>query len=325
MIDMRESITAKLCSFARAYHSNRVKQKIFDDYLAYDIMGKEEYDEMGELIDRGFTVADTGGMCSACGLNCGFKGKKVYAELDRYISPIPLSRIAFAEKELNDFADKYGVCQYVICGAGMDTFAFRNENPNIKVFEADHPDTQKYKLDKIKNLKWNIPQNVSFVAVDFSKDNMKNELYKAGFDKRVPAFFAILGVTYYISLSVFENTLTQISEMSAENSKVVFDYPDETTFLKSSPYRVRRLTEITEGLGEPMVHGYLFTELEKALKRHGLSILIHLTPDKIQKEFFSDRADGQRAFENIHFITAVKKPLTQNTNFKAQTGGIQNG
>ncbi|MBQ8012761.1 MAG: hypothetical protein IJ265_14520, partial [Oscillospiraceae bacterium] len=54
MVDKRESITAKLCAFARAWHSNKVRHKIYDDYLAYDIMGKEEYDEIQEMIPRVF-------------------------------------------------------------------------------------------------------------------------------------------------------------------------------------------------------------------------------------------------------------------------------
>ena len=55
MVDERESVTAKLCAFARAWHSNRAQEKIYDDYLAYDMMGKEEYDQMYDMISRGFT------------------------------------------------------------------------------------------------------------------------------------------------------------------------------------------------------------------------------------------------------------------------------
>lgn len=56
MVENRESITAKLCSFARAYHSNYERPKIFDDYLAYDIMGHKEYEEMGQLIEKDFNL-----------------------------------------------------------------------------------------------------------------------------------------------------------------------------------------------------------------------------------------------------------------------------
>ena len=56
MVDNQESITAKLCSFARAFHSNFGKDKIFDDYLAFDLMGKTQYEEMGQLIENGFDL-----------------------------------------------------------------------------------------------------------------------------------------------------------------------------------------------------------------------------------------------------------------------------
>ena len=144
MIDDMESVTAKLCSFARAYHSNHEKNKIFDDYLAYDLMGKEEYDEIGQLIEHEYDK-------SLFDLAYTFSGKRIRDKLNRYISPIPLSRAAFAERELTRFTWQRGECQYVICGAGMDTFAFRNDNPNIRIFEIDHPDTQRYKLEKIRN------------------------------------------------------------------------------------------------------------------------------------------------------------------------------
>ena len=93
MIDDMESITAKLCSFARAYHSNHEKNKIFDDYLAYDLMGKEEYDEIGQLIEHEYDK-------TRFDLAYNFSGKRIRDKLNRYISPIPLSRAAFAEREL---------------------------------------------------------------------------------------------------------------------------------------------------------------------------------------------------------------------------------
>ena len=94
MIDERESVTAKICAFVRAWHSNRSRQKIYDDYLAYDFMGKDEYDNIYELISSGldgtqrFSRDDT---------------EQIIAE---YFAPIPLSRIHFNESRLQDFAEQ---------------------------------------------------------------------------------------------------------------------------------------------------------------------------------------------------------------------------
>ncbi len=304
MIDMRESITAKLCSFARAYHSNFGKHKIFDDYLAYDLMGKSEYDEIGQLIENKF---DT----SAFDDKYSFDGKRVYPLVNRYITPIPISRIAFAEKELLRFVKEKGKCQYVICGAGMDTFAFRNENHDIHIFELDHPDTQRFKLERIKQLEWNIPKNVRYVSVDFSKDDMTKALKKAGLQTNVPTFFSILGVTYYLTLPVFEETLEKTNRISAVGSRLVFDFPDETTFEKRKNKRAYELAQITDKLGEPMQHGFTTEEIRHAVARNGFSVIRHETPKIIQKTYFENRADGQSAFENIHFILAEKKETEQ--------------
>ena len=214
MVDKRESITAKLCAFARAWHSNKARHKIYDDYLAYDIMGKEEYDEIQEMISRVFGE-----------IKPVLRSKSVQEIIENYIAPIPLSRIHFSESRLQRFAAEQGRIQYVICGAGSDTFSFRNDNPDIEIYEIDHPDTQQYKLEKIRALEWNIPKNVHFVPVDFETERMTDKLLEAGFDPQVKTFFSILGVSYYLTLPVFAETLAQIAELSVSDSVLVFDYP----------------------------------------------------------------------------------------------------
>lgn len=300
MTETQESTTAKLCSFARAYHSNMDRQKIFDDYLAYDLMGKEEYERIGELIDHDFEVGKSDQNYSFCSAN-------IAERLRYYILPIPLSRIAFAEQKLYEFAQQHEKCQYVVCGAGMDTFAFRNDNADIHVFELDHPNTGKYKRERVRQLEWNIPENLTFVPIDFSKDNMQQKLLHAGFHPELPSFFAILGVSYYLTLSVFEQTIETIGTLCSAHSKIVFDYPDETTLSRSGAERIHTLTEITEKLGEKMLHGYSFSEIDTALKKNGYQIEDHRTPQEIQKAFFDNRTDGISAFENIHFISAEKE------------------
>ena len=300
MIETQESITAKLCSFARACHSNVGRKKIFDDYLAYDLMGKQEFEKIGHLIQNDFDLRNTDE-------NEDFETEHIFSELNRYIAPIPLSRIAFAEQKLLEFAGKYTECQYVICGAGMDTFAFRNDNANIKIFELDHPDTGRYKRERIQELEWNIPKNLVFVPIDFSKDDMNEELLKAGFNPEMPSFFAILGVSYYLTLPVFEQTIKKISELCRAEGKIVFDYPDETTLREKNAERVHTLADITEKLGEKMLHGYSFAEVNSVLDKYGFEIEDHETPQMIQKHYFDGRDDGITAFENIHFMLAYRE------------------
>ena len=306
MIEEQESITAQLCLFARAFHSNYGKEKIFDDYLSFDLMGREQYEEIGQLIENDFDP-------EKFDRNRWFCHKNIKDILYKYILPIPLSRIKFAEIELENFAKLKGAMgekiQYVICGAGMDSFAFRNQIHNIKIFEVDHPDTQRYKLERIKKLEWIIPENLTFVPVDFSKDSLKEKLLEKGFDPNLPTFTAILGVTYYLTLPVFEQTLKIISELSPVGSKLIFDFPDERTFteeLKKDAPRVQELADVTEKLGEPMLHGFSTEEVKQALERNAFELASHYRPETIQDLYFEGRSDGLKAYENVHFIVAEK-------------------
>ena len=252
MVQNRESVTAKLCAFGRALHSNTSRDKVFDDYLAFDLMGKEEYDEIKDFI----------------GSALGAEDRKV---------------------------------QYVICGAGADTFSFRNGNPNIEIFEIDHPDTQRYKLERIRGLEWNIPPNVRFVPVDFEKEKMTAKLLESGFDPNVGTFFSILGVTYYLTLPVFTETLRQIAELSANGSALALDYPQKGNF----PERVSELADITESMGEKMQGGYDYGDVSRALYSLGFQIDEFFTSRKIQEQYFSGRKDNLRAFENVNLLSAV--------------------
>lgn len=99
MIENQESVTAKLCSFARAYHSSFEHDRIFDDGLAFDMMGLDEFESMGLLIQHGFKFLRENSYY-------GFDRSAVVPVLTRCIMPIPISRIAFAEKELTAFIEK---------------------------------------------------------------------------------------------------------------------------------------------------------------------------------------------------------------------------
>ena len=290
MVNERESVTAKICAFVRAWHSNRSRQKIYDDYLAYDMLGKEEYDSIYELISSGLDGSQK------------FSREDTEQIITEYFAPIPLSRIHFSESRLADFARENGNVQYVICGAGSDTFSFRNDNDDIEIFEIDHPDTQRYKLEKIRELEWNIRSNVHFVPVDFEKERMRDKLLEAGFDPAKKTFFSILGVTYYLTLDVFTDTLGQMAELSALGSGLVFDYPIKTG---AFPRRVERLEKMTEALGEVMRGGYDYNEVSRALYSLGFQIDTYMSPEKVQREYFDGRQDDLKAFENVSLISAT--------------------
>ncbi len=289
MVEERESLTAKLCAFARAWHSYHSREKIHDDYLAYDFLGKEEYENVYDQIKAGLIGEKE------------LIREEAYRAISEYLEPIPLSRAQFNEEHLMDFAGENGRIQYVICGAGGDTFAFRNDNDDIEIFEVDHPDTQRYKLDRIRELEWTIPANVHYVSVDFERESLKEKLLAAGFDREKKTFFSIMGVTYYLTLDSFANTLEEMAGLSGKGSEVVFDYP-----MKSGnfPGRVGELEEMTASLGEVMQGGYDHGEVCKVLGRLGYRVDTDLAPGQVQKRYFEGREDRLRAFENVSLMAA---------------------
>lgn len=308
MTEDQVSLTAKLCSLTRAYHSNFATNKIFDDYLAYEFIGKAEYDELAKLLCNNFNRLH-------CTSETNLQPATLPYILTEYLSPILLSRIQFTENYSTQFSTLHESCQYVICGAGIDTFCFRNTNSNLQIFEIDHPSTQKYKLDRIHSLSWKIPANVHYVPVDFEKDDIKTQLLQAGFDINKKTFFSILGVTYYLSAATLTTMIENIAALSTEKSTIIFDYPDKTMQQKENHNeRIHHLAKLTESFGEKMKSGFTHDFLKQLLEKHHFYIDNHMTPTKIQHTFFQNRTDHHRAFENIHFISAVyQQPQPLNT------------
>ena len=298
MVEGTASVTAKLCSFVRAYHSGHDRQKIFDDFLARELMGDAEYGLMHDLVQCEFA--------EGCPL-CPCSAHDTCPSLRYYLSPILLARVAFAEEQLEAFAASHERCQYVICGAGLDTFSLRNGDEGIRVFELDHPDTQSYKLGRIDSLGWGSVENVAYVPIDFNVDSIEQCLLDVGFDPQVPSFFALLGVTYYLDLSVFEQTCQAISNLQCEGSVLCFDFPDQSGLTSGFSERIVRLAQFTEKLGEPMSGGYQLADVASALRRVGLGIAQYCAPPVIQSRYFDGGSAGLEAYENVHFIAAAKR------------------
>lgn len=296
MIENKESITAKICSFVRAYHSAYAKEKIFDDYLAYDLLGQKDYLRVGQLIEHDFDV-------DLYDENAVFSREKIDETINELLAPIPLSRLAFAKDEYEDFSKYYDRVQFVILGAGLDTFSFTNADSKVDIYELDHPDTAAYKKEKIDSLNLVIPKNLHFIGIDFTKQKLDDVLKASSLDVNVPTFATILGVSYYLPLDVFAHTLKVLKDFFKAKMRVVFDYPDETTVNHKASKRVLKLASMTRKLGENMVFAFPYEAVKEEIEKAGLGVLKHLSPDEIDKQYFFNQ-QNMSAFENIHFISA---------------------
>ena len=294
----KTSITALMSSFGRAFHAENEEHPVFVDDLAKNLMTEEEYSAVQNYILGGAQFFEPDMDFSKV------EPKEVLRRIvNVHIAPSPLCRQAYTEQALKT-AFLTGTKQYVILGAGMDTFAFRNDK--LKVFEVDHPLTQKDKIERIKRAGWLVLENLSFVSVDFTNDDLTECLIASGFDPSVKSFFSWLGVTYYLSKEAIDNMLCALSKICAEGSTLVFDYPDEH-FFDAPEKRVQNTIMMAKAGGEPMQSSFSYRELEKMLEKNGFLIYELLSPEDIQRNIINKAGADMKAFEHVNYCLAVKK------------------
>ncbi|RFA33065.1 SAM-dependent methyltransferase [Virgibacillus dokdonensis] len=300
----QSSMTSLVSAFGRAYHSKYDTPKIFDDFMAKELISEEEFHAISKNMVDGIQFFNT---------DIGQKYKDNLEEILKWItqvqlSPISLSRSAYCEKVLLNEVD-LGIEQYVILGAGLDTFSLRYPelNNRLKIFEIDHPATQELKKKKLQNVKINIPSNLHFVSMDFTNQFSKQGLIEKGFDHK-KTVFSFLGVSYYLTKESNENLIKDLFAGIPEGSSIVFDFADETLFQeKGVSNRVENMVKMASVSGEPMKSAFTYNEIERMLEKSGLQIYEHLTPDSINELYFKNRTDYLSAFETIHFVHAVKR------------------
>ena len=298
----KASITALMSSFGRAFHAENEDHPVFTDHLAKDLMTEEEYTAVQGYILGGAQFFEP--EIDALALQPKELLRRI---VNVHIAPSPLCRAAYTEKALKT-AVLTDTKQYIILGAGMDTFAFRETEflSKYRVFEVDHPLTQADKLERITRAGWTAPNNLTFVPVDFTKDSLTERLIAAGFDSSVKSFFSWLGVTYYLSTEAIDTMLSALSSICTDGSSLVFDYPDEN-FFDAPEKRVQNTIMMAKAGGEPMKTAFSYAELEKLLEKHGFLIYELLTPDDIQRDIIDKAGADMKVFEHVNYCLAVRK------------------
>ena len=141
------------------------------------------------------------------------------------VSMCVLMRARYAEQALEEAIDA-GITQYVIIGAGMDSFAFRRPDliERIDVFEIDHPVTQRKKLERIRRTGLTMPSRMHFVPADLEKISAMDALARSGFETSRPMFVTLLGVAYYLTADSLTETARSIGRSLPAGTLVVIDY-----------------------------------------------------------------------------------------------------
>jgi methyltransferase (TIGR00027 family) len=185
-----------------------------------------------------------------------------------------------------------GCTQYVILGAGLDTFAYRNPFPQIRVFEVDFPATQEWKRNLLHSAGIPEPANLTFVPLDFEHHTLQQGLAEAGFDAIRPAFFCWLGVVPYLTLRAFRTTIDLIASLPS-GSGVTFDYALSAEDLSPARQRVRQaLADRVAAVGEPFRLFFRSEQLENELKTAGFQRIEQIDSEETNARYFANRTDG---------------------------------
>lgn len=300
MKENQASFSAMMTAYIRAYHSMHATSKIFNDFLAYRLIPPE----VRALIEQGLKRNEhfIGSESTASSSNQPVN----FASFMKTTNV--LSRARYTEDALEK-AVTQGVKQYVILGAGMDTFAFRRPElmDCLKVFEVDHPATQNFKLLRLAELGWEHPAELHFIPIDFTKENLATALTRSSaYDPNAKSFFSWLGVTMYLTREEVFSTLRSITDIAPEGSIVIFDYLDRDAFIpEKSSSIMQTKKEIFQKIGEKMITGFDPSTLARDIASLGLHLHENLSPQDLEKRYYQGRKDGYHASEHAHIACAI--------------------
>lgn len=263
------SATAQSTAVHRAAHQILDNPRVLDDPMALRIIGPE--------------------------YESALRSNPVRFDKGRSLRAFLVLRSRYAEDQLAQAVQR-GVSQYVILGAGLDSFPYRNPYPktDLKVFEVDHPATQSWKRWRLSQTGIAVPDSLVFAPVDFEKQTLADGLSQAGFLAHEPAFFSWLGVAIYLTKPAVMNTLEFIASLPPE-SETVFDYsppPAAMNFYQRIGHE--RMAKEVAAIGEPWITYFEQPSLIEELRRMGYKQVEDLGPEEANRHYFKDRVDGLR-------------------------------
>lgn len=265
------SRTARATALERAAHQLLESPRVFDDPVALRIFGAREVAWLGHNLDRYRT------------------------ERSRALRAFLVLRSRLAEDELAR-AVRLGTRQYVVLGAGLDTFAYRNPyQGKLNVFEVDHPATQRWKRDRLREMTIEAPGSLTFAPVDFEKQSLRDGLRRAGFHHRKPAFISWLGVTVYLTRPAVMGTLRDIATSCTRGTGIVFDFGLPANLLGERELRARELGMARLArIGEPWLTFFDPVELAAEMREIGYRETRVIGTQEANELYFKDRTDGFR-------------------------------
>jgi methyltransferase (TIGR00027 family) len=188
-----------------------------------------------------------------------------------------------------------GVRQYVILGSGFDTFAYRQPDwaAPLRIFEVDHPASQRAKVERLRLSGIAPPPNLEFVAADFESASLLEILALSGLNFAAPAFFSCLGVLVYLPADSIK-ALFQLVASFPKLSEIVFTFSQGSRFFDDQSGPGPTLAEAAAAVGEPWRSYHDPDELRRELSETGFSQISFLSPQEAEHLYYRDRQDDLR-------------------------------
>jgi methyltransferase (TIGR00027 family) len=277
----RPSRTAMMAATARGLHRLEAPQPwVFDDPFALVLQGPAWGGVRDELVEA------------------------LTEPLLRATSALVVARGRYTEERLA--AGRFA--QYVLLGAGLDTFAWRRPDllaGGLRLFEVDHPASQAWKRARVAELGLPVHERHTFVAVDFETDTFAAGLDRGGFDWSAPTLFCWVGVLPYLTVPAVEATLRAIGK-AAPGSEIVLSYLIDRALMEDVGRDfIGRFARLAARHGEPFRTELRPEEAETLVRRCGLEVVDHPTRADVHDRYFTGRADGLAPITCEQYLTAA--------------------
>ncbi|MBI3801609.1 MAG: class I SAM-dependent methyltransferase, partial [Deltaproteobacteria bacterium] len=198
----------------------------------------------------------------------------------RHLRASVTMRSRYTEDELSEAITR-GVRQYVILGAGLDSFAYRRRDliEVVRIFEVDHPATQQWKRARLQELQIELPPNLTFIPIDFERQTLADALRTGVCHLEEPVFFSWLGVTGYLTEEAIFKTLREVAT-AAPGSEIVFGYGVREELLDRESQQMRTaLKGQVAARGEPTLSLFDPTSLAARVKAVGFAQVWDFGPE----------------------------------------------
>jgi methyltransferase (TIGR00027 family) len=282
MEENQPSRTAQGAAMLRAAHQLLDKPPVFADPLALRIIGNEAEAELRNHADA-------------------LQADRPRIGLRAFIA----ARSRFSEDTLAEAVAR-GAQQYVLLGAGLDTFAYRAAKafPGLSVFEVDHPATQGWKRQRLAETGIAVPDVLTYAPVNFETETLAHGLARAGFDTTKPAVFAWLGVVPYLTHDAIMATLRFIAGLT-KGTTVIFDYGEPaSTRHEASRAAHEEMAARVAANGEPFRSFFVPEDIMRDAQTAGFSEVEDFDARILNARYFKNREDGLQLRGAGHLLRA---------------------